>query len=127
MAKVIRYCVNKETHVGENNFLIHRPFIFSNPFTHIKDKKTSASLVVNNKDEAIEMYEEYFERMLETSQKFKEEWNRLFEAYNTFDEIYIGCYCNESDSCHADIIISKLKKRSIKEMLKNVSQKGHGV
>lgn len=126
MAKVIRYCVNKETHVGENNFLIHRPFIFSNPFTHIKDKKTKANLVVDNKDEAIEMYGEYFDKMLETSSKFKEEFEKLYKAYNTFYEIYIGCYCNESEPCHGDIIINKLKKRSIKEMLKNIRQKGHG-
>lgn len=118
MAKVIRYCIKNESHDGENNFLIHRPYIFSNPFTHIKDKKTKAKYVVQTREDAIEMYGDYFEAMLETSPKFKEEWDKLYEAYKTFDEIYIGCYCGTTESCHGDVIIEKLKRRSIKDMMK---------
>ena len=89
MAKVIRYSIKNETHTGENNFLIHRPFIFSNPFTHIKDKKTKAKYVVSSREEAIDLYRDYFDTMLLTSPKFKEEWDKMYEAYKTFDEIYI--------------------------------------
>ena len=87
MAKVIRYCIKNETHDGVNNFLIHRPYIFSNPFTHIKDKKTKAKYVVATREEAIELFSDYFETMLETSPKFKEEWDKMYEAYKTFDVI----------------------------------------
>lgn len=122
MAKVIRYCVRNETHNGDNVFLIHRPFVFSNPFTHIKDKKTKAKYVVSSREEAIDLYDEYFDTMVVTSPKFKEEWDKLYEAYKNYDEIYIGCYCAPNEHCHGDVIIEKLKRRSIKEMLQNIKK-----
>ena len=126
MAKVIRYSIKNETHTGENNFLIHRPFIFSNPFTHIKDKKTKAKYVASSREEAIDLYKDYFDTMLMTSPKFKEEWDKMYEAYKTFDEIYIGCYCSTTEPCHSDVIIEKLKRRSIKEMMEQIKQKRQG-
>ena len=126
MAKVIRYSIKNETHTGENNFLIHRPFIFSNPFTHIKDKKTKAKYVASSREEAIDLYKDYFDTMLMTSPKFKEEWDKMYEAYKTFDEIYIGCYCSTIEPCHGDVIIEKLKRRSIKEMMEQIKQKRQG-
>lgn len=126
MAKVIRYCVNKETHVGDNVFLVHRPFIFSNPFTHIKNKKTKAKYVVASRDEAIDLYEDYFDEMLIYSKRFSEEWEKIYDAYKKYDEIYIGCYCSPSERCHGDIIAEKLKKRSIKEMIEDIRNERNG-
>jgi hypothetical protein len=123
MAKVIRYNVRNETHSGDNVFLIHRPFIFSNPFTHIKDKKTKAKYIVGSREEAIELYADYFDAMLDTSLKFNEEWEKLYCAYNNYDEIYLGCYCGNNEPCHGDVIIEKLKRRSIKDMLHQLKNK----
>lgn len=123
MAKVIRYCIKNETHEGENVFLIHRPFIFSNPFTHIKDKKTKAKYVVGSREEAIDMYNDYFDTMVELSPMFKSEWNKLYDAYNKFDEIYLGCYCGTNEPCHGDILIEKLKRRNIKDLLERMKSK----
>lgn len=127
MAKIVRYCVNKETHVGDNVFLIHRPFIFSNPFTHIKNKKTKAKYVVSTRDEAIDLYNDYFDEMLVYSKKFKEEFDKMYEVYKKYDTIYLGCYCSENESCHGDIIGEKLKKRSLKDMIQNVRKERQGV
>ena len=126
MAKVIRYSIKNETHTGENNFLIHRPFIFSNPFTHIKDKKTKAKYVVSSREEAIDLYKDYFDTMLITSTKFKEERNKMYEAYKTFEEIYNGCKYNVTEPCHDYVKIKKLKRRSIKEMMEQIKQKRQG-
>jgi hypothetical protein len=123
MAKVIRYSVKNETHEGDNVFLIHRPFVFSNPFTHIKDKKTKAKYVVASRDEAINLYKDYFDKMIELSPKFKEEWDKLYDAYKTFDKIYLGCYCGINERCHGDILVDKLKQRSIKDMLQQIKSK----
>lgn len=123
MAKVIRYSVKNETHEGDNVFLIHRPFVFSNPFTHIKDKKTKAKYVVASRDEAIDLYKDYFNKMIELSPKFKEEWDKLYDAYKTYDEIYLGCYCGVNERCHGDILVDKLKQRSIKDMLQQIKSK----
>lgn len=45
----------------------------------------------------------------------------LYSAYCIFDEIYFGCYCNATEACHGDVIIEKLKRRSIKDMLKKTT------
>ena len=127
MAKVIRYCVRNETHEGENVFLIHRPFIFSNPFTHIKDKKTKAKYIVSSREEAIDMYSDYFDSMLTLSPEFKEEFDRLYDIYKKYDVIYIGCYCNVNEPCHGDVITEKLKRRSIRDVLEKIEGKRKAV
>ena len=55
--------VNDEEYFGDNVYLIHRPYILSNPYTHIKDKQTKAMFVVPSREEAIERYSHYFDVM----------------------------------------------------------------
>ena len=119
MTKIIRYCVLEEEHEGENIFKIHRPFPFGNPYTHISNKQTKALVVVKSKEEAVALYEHYFDKMLLTDKNFKEEWNRLINAYEKYDTIYLGCYCKaDAEFCHANIIIKKLNQFLIKNLLK---------
>lgn len=127
MAKCFRYNVLSESHDGDNVFIIHRPFVFSNPFTPIKGKKTKAKYIVKSRDEAIDLYSEYFDKMVDLSPSFREEYNKLYNAYKTKDEIYLGCYCGQNERCHGDVIIEKLKKRSIKEMMDKVKNERQGV
>lgn len=121
MAKITRYCKLKEEHSGPNAFDISRPNIFGNPYTHIKNRQTKAMVKVKNRDEAIDLYDPYFDNMLkdetEVGQRFREEWDRMYEAYKTYDEIFLGCYCHTDERCHGDIIIKKLVQRSMKEKL----------
>lgn len=127
MAKITRYCKLKEEHSGSNAFDISRPNIFGNPYTHIKNRQTKAMVKVKNRDEAIDLYDYYFDNMLkdetEVGQRFREEWDRMYEAYKTYDEIFIGCYCHTDERCHGDIIIKKLVQRSMKEKLNKIRQK----
>ena len=117
MSRVIRYCKLEEEHSGENSFAISRPNPLGNPYTHIKSKKTLATYVVKNRDEAIALYSDYFDNMLRISPKFRDAWDKLYEAYQKYDIIYIGCYCHRNENCHGDIIIKKLKQRAMKEMI----------
>ena len=64
MAKVVRYCKLEEEHSGENSFDVSRPNLMSNPYTHIKSKKTLAKYVVGSREEAVQLYELYFNEML---------------------------------------------------------------
>lgn len=123
MAKVIRYCKLEEEHIGDNCFDISRPNVLGNPYTHIKSKKTLALFVVKTREEAIEKYEAYFEKMLETSEQFRNEWERMYDAYKKFDVIYIGCYCHTNENCHGDILIKKLKQRLLKEAVQKLRKK----
>lgn len=122
MAKIIRYCKLNEEHSGENVFDVSRPNIFGNPFTHIKSKETKALVKVKTREEAISLYEPYFESMINNNENFRLEWDRMFEMYNKYDVIYIGCYCHLNEECHSDIIIKKLRQRVMKEMIKSVKK-----
>lgn len=127
MAKIIRYCVVEEEHEGENVFKVHRPFVFGNPFTHIKNKETKALVKVPTREEAIRLYEPYFDKMLASDEGFKKEWQRLVDSYYKFDVIYVGCYCKLNETCHSDIIIKKLMqyvtKKHVGDLLKSRRKK----
>lgn len=124
MAKIIRYCKLKEEHYGSNAFDVSRPNIFGNPYTHIKNRETKAQIKVKTRDEAIDLYGPYFDNMLkddtEVGQAFRDEWDRMYEAYKTYDEIWIGCFCNENERCHGDVIAKKLIQRSMKEKIAKI-------
>ena len=123
MAILKRFCVLEEEHFGDNVFLVHRPYVFGNPYTHIKNKETKALIIVKDRDEAIKLYEPFFEKMLKIDVNFQNEWKKLVDAYYKFDEIYIGCYCSLKETCHADIIIKKLNQYILKEHLKKLKKK----
>ena len=126
MSKIVRFCKLTEGHSGPNVFDISRPNIFGNPYTHIKSKETLAQVKVKSRDEAIDMYGPYFDRMLETDEEFRKEFDRMYEAYHTFDVIYIGCYCKPDERCHGDVIRQKLIQRSMKEKLSKIRAKKAG-
>lgn len=127
MAKIIRYCKTNQNYVGENVFDVCRPNVLGNPYTHIKDRQTKALIKTKTRDEAIDLYEKYFNFMLnsdsEESKPFKREFNKLVEAYKKYPEIYIGCYCPLNERCHADIIIKQIIKTTVKNYIKNEFEK----
>lgn len=126
MSKVIRNCILNGEKTGENAFNIYRPYIFGNPYTHIKNKETKAMVRVKTRDEAIEMYDKYFDAMIadttEAGEQFRQAFDELYEAYKKYDVIYLNCYCKETETCHGDIIRKKLIQRSMKEKLKNINK-----
>lgn len=120
MAKVVRYCKLEEEHIGDNCFDISRPNILGNPYTHIKNRKTLAVFTTKTREEAIEKYAAYFDEMLKTSETFRNEWERIFDAYKKYDTIYIGCYCRVDESCHGDFLVKRLKQRLLKETIQKL-------
>lgn len=126
MGKAIRYCKHNEAHSGPNCFDVSRPSVFGNPYTHIKNKKTKALHVVKSREEAVMLYEKYFDSMIKVNKRFKDEWDKLYNAYKEYDYIYIGCFCPLSQLCHADIIIKKLEQREIKEELSELKRENEG-
>lgn len=108
--------VRDEEHFGDNVYLIHRPHILSNPYTHIKDKKTKAMFVVSSREEAIKKYSHYFDVMYGKNIKFTEIIDEIYNRYRNGEELLLGCYCYPK-SCHGDVIISKIQGRLIKEKI----------
>ncbi len=116
MARVVRFCKLLESYVGDNVFDISRPHIFGNPFTHLKNTATK-TVHVKSRDEAIRLYGEYFDAMVQRDETFRAEWDRMYEAYCKYEEIYLGCYCKLDEHCHADMIAKKLAARQSKEKI----------
>lgn len=122
MSKLIRYCKLVEDHVGPNAFDVSRCGILGNPYTHIKDKETKAQIKVKTREEAIEMYKKYFENMMASTNPkaipFQKAFMNIVKAYQQYEEVYIGCYCKLSESCHGDFIIEQVMKYAVREKLK---------
>jgi hypothetical protein len=127
MSKIIRYCKLVEDHVGPNAFDVSRCGVLGNPYTHIKDKTTKAKIVVKTREEAIEMYKEYFRRMMASTDRkakpFQDAFYQIVKAYREYDEVYIGCYCKLNESCHGDFIIEEVIKYAVREKLKKYKKK----
>lgn len=109
--------------MGDNAFDVSRPNIMGNPFTHIKDRKTKALVKVKTREEAIEKYGRYFDKMLVLDKEFKEEFEKMVDACFKYDEVFFGCYCKMDESCHSDIIMEKVKKECRKRMMKKLIEK----
>jgi hypothetical protein len=121
----------------ENNYPIYRPSILSNPYTNIKDKQTKALFVVRTREEAIERYESYFDRMYSGNAPFKFIIDEIYEKYKNGEDIYLECYCKKYPAgqgeshpdevrCHGDIIKEKLEKRLVKERIKEAKERRNG-
>lgn len=106
--------VTKEEYFDDNTYLIHRPYILSNPYTHIKDKQTKALWITPTREEAIQKYSHYFDVMYGNNIKFTKVIDEIYEKYKNGEDIKLGCYCYPN-TCHGDIIIEKIKSRYIKE------------
>lgn len=115
MSKAVRYYTYDEGYDGENCFVISFKSLLRNPYTIIKDKKINSLIYIKNKDKCVQLYSLYFDKMVELSSKFKDEWDNLYAAYKKYDTIYIGCEYPLNIPCHVDVIIDKLKQREIKE------------
>lgn len=113
----------KEDHTDkENNYPIYRPSILGNPYYWEKDKKTLAMFVVKTRDEAIDRYEDYFDRMYRGNAPFKYLIDEIYEKYKRGEDIYLECYC-KPERCHGDIIKEKLERRLVKEKIKEAKEK----
>ena len=82
---IYRFCLLTETYNNENTYIISRPSILGNPYSHLPEDKCIAIYKCNTRDEAIESYSKYFDIMYGSNLKFT----------NAIDEIYeeeIGLY-----------------------------------
>lgn len=115
---IIVYNIKTDDYTSkENNFYIGRPSILSNPFTHDGKRSSLAKLSFKTREEAINAYEEYFHKMMELDDSFKNEFNKIYEKYKNGEDVYLGCFCKPL-KCHGDIIAKELQKKLIMEKKK---------
>ena len=123
MSKVVRHSMKYGELHGDNVFYCARPGIFGNPFTHIKDEDTKAVFVTNTRDEAIDLYSDYFDKMVERDVNFKKAFDEMYDAYLVYPEIVLVCFCDMDERCHCDVIEKKLAQRLMKEKLEKLKKR----
>ena len=106
--------VKDEEYFGDNVYLIHRPYILGNPYTHIRNKETKAMFIVPTREEAIKRYSHYFDVMYGRNIEFTRVIDEIYSKYRNGEEILLGCYCHPQ-LCHGEVIIKKLQSRVLKE------------
>lgn len=120
---IIVYNINEEDHGNHpNNYVITRPGILGNPYTHIKTKKTKARHVVATREEAIERYSTYFDIMYRGNPMFRAVIDDMYEKYKSGEDVYLQCVCKPLP-CHGDVIADKLKRRLLREKIKEIKNK----
>ena len=86
----------KVVHCKKENYDVYigRPSKWGNPFTHIKDKKTSAKYICATRDEAIDKYEEWIT---------KGDGQHLLKDLHELKDKTLGCWCKPK-RCHGDVL-----------------------
>ena len=94
-----RYCLTTETHEGPNSYIISRPSILGNPYSHLPEDKCLAIYRCKTRDEAIDAYSRYFDVMYGSNIKFT---NAIDEIYDKYNQKYQPVLCktksNASDN-----------------------------
>ena len=99
-----------------NNFYIARPSPLSNPFTHNGVKTSLAKLSFKTREEAIEAYKRYFDKMYGNDDEFTKAFDEIYEHYKNGEDIYLQCFCKPKP-CHGDYIAEQLQKKLIMEKI----------
>jgi hypothetical protein len=112
------YNSHDEDHTnGEGcNFYIGRPSPLGNPFTHNGVRTSLATLSFKTRDEAIEAYKKYFDKMYGSDEEFTKAFDEIYEHYKNGEDIYLQCFCKPKP-CHGDYIAEQLQRKLVKEKL----------
>ena len=115
MGSIIVYNLKVNDFTSEkNNYYIGRPSILSNPFTHDGKRSNLARLSFKTREEALDAYEMYFYKMMETNNEFRNAFNEIYEKYKNGETVYLGCFCKPLP-CHGDFLAKEMQKKLIKD------------
>jgi hypothetical protein len=119
------YNSHDEDHTSENNnFYIARPSPLGNPFTHNGVRTSLAKLSFKTREEAIDAYKMYFDKMYGNDEDFTKAFDEIYEHYKNGEDIYLQCFCKPKP-CHGDYIAEQLQRKLVKEKLEERKKK-HG-
>lgn len=125
---IIVYNRTKEDHSDNpNNYPIYRgKSVLGNPFTHKQLSKTLAIYQVRSREEAIARYDSYFDLQYKNNTEFKAVIDEIYKKYKRGEDVYLECYCGKGENgvknCHGEVIEEKIKKRLLKEKMKDIKE-----
>ena len=88
----------------------------ANPFTFNGKRSNLAKLSFKTREEAINAFALYFDRMYGNDEELTKAFDEIYEHYKNGEEIWLGCFC-KPNSCHCDVIADRLQRKLIKERL----------
>ena len=120
MGQIIVYNSHNEDHTSNpNNFYIGRGGVLGNPFTHNGVKTKLAKLSFKTREEAIEAYDKYFEKVYGADEDFTKAFDEIYKHYKNGEDVYLQCFCKPLP-CHGDILADKLQRKLIKERMEEM-------
>lgn len=132
MGKITVYNTHQEDYTYKpNNFLICRTKDgnpLANPFTYNGVKTRLAKLSFKTREEAIDAYKMYFNKMYGLDEGLTKAFDTIYEKYKNGEDIYLQCCCKPLP-CHGDFLADELQRKLIKEKMeerrKNNKSKCH--
>lgn len=132
MGKITVYNTHQEDYTYKpNNFLICRTKDgnpLANPFTYNGVKTRLAKLSFKTREEAIDAYKMYFNKMYGLDECLTKAFDTIYEKYKNGEDIYLQCCCKPLP-CHGDFLAEELQRKLIKEKMeerrKNNKSKCH--
>ena len=110
---------NEDFTSKENNYYIGRSKDgnpLGNPFTHNGVRTSIAKLSLKTREEAIEAYEKYFDKMYGVDEELTKAFDEIYKHYKNGEDVYLQCFCKPL-ACHGDVIADRLQRKLIKEKL----------
>lgn len=100
--------MSRVVHIHKEPFDVYigRGSKWGNPYTHIKDRVTQATFIVDSREEAISKYREYLLNSPE-----------LMASLDELEGKVLGCWCSPK-SCHGDVILELLSQRRALKLFK---------
>ena len=110
---------NEDFTSKENNYYIGRSKDgnpLGNPFTYNGVRTSIAKLSLKTREEAIEAYEKYFDKMYGVDEELTKAFDEIYKHYKNGEDVYLQCFCKPL-ACHGDVIADRLQRKLIKEKL----------
>ena len=120
MGKITVYNTHQEDYTYKpNNFLICRTKDgnpLANPFTYNGVKTRLSKLSFKTREEAIDAYKMYFNKMYGLDEGLTKAFDTIYEKYKNGEDIYLQCCCKPLP-CHGDFLAEELQRKLIKEKM----------
>ena len=108
--------VNKYKHAPTPaDYIISRPSVLGNPFTHITTGKTLAKYVVGSRDQAVDSYEGWLmDKLRNDDRTIIKALNEIVALEEKHGSVNLICYC-APQRCHGEVIRKVIESRELKQ------------
>lgn len=109
MINVVNKYKHKQT---DNDIYIGRGSVLGNPYTSIKDRKTKAEFICENREESVEKYREWLTGQINNKNKSVTNiLNEMWKINKEGGEVNLVCFCVPK-LCHGEIIKEVILNKS---------------